>query len=68
MDIQGYILDRWMAKMKAESPVLTIYDKDGLYYDILPLAQKRVSKSLIQQKVYCMQDCLLHVFGQMNCL
>lgn len=36
MDIQGYILDRWMAKMKAESPVLTIYDKDGLYYDILP--------------------------------
>ena len=31
MDIQGYILDRWMAKMKAESPVLTIYDKDGLY-------------------------------------
>ena len=38
MDIQGYILDRWLAKMKAETPVLTIYDKDGLYYDILPLA------------------------------
>ena len=41
MDIQGYILDRWMAKMKAESPVLTIYDKDGLYYDILPLAAEK---------------------------
>ena len=41
MDIQGYILDRWMAKMKAESPVLTIYDKVGLYYDILPLAAEK---------------------------
>ena len=41
MDIQGYILDHWLAKMKPESPVLTIYDKDGIYYDLLPLAKEK---------------------------
>lgn len=41
MDIQGYILDHWQAKMKPESPVLTIYDKDGIYYDLLPLAKEK---------------------------
>lgn len=41
MDIQGYIIDHWLAKMKPESPVLTIYDKEGLYYDLLPLAQEK---------------------------
>ena len=25
--------------MKPESPVLTIYDKDGIYYDLLSLAK-----------------------------
>lgn len=38
MDIQGYILDHWQAKMKPETPVLIIYDKDGAYYDLLPMA------------------------------
>lgn len=41
MDIQGYILDHWLSKMKPETPVLTIYDKDGLYYDILSLAKEK---------------------------
>jgi hypothetical protein len=41
MDIQGYILDHWLAKMKVETPVLMIYDKDGLYYDLLPLAEEK---------------------------
>ncbi len=41
MDIQGYILDHWIAKMKAENPLLIIYDKEGLYYDILRLAQEK---------------------------
>lgn len=38
MDIQGYILDHWQAKIKPETPVLIIYDKDGVYYDLLPMA------------------------------
>lgn len=38
MEIQGYILDHWLSKMKPESPILTIYDKDGLYYELLQLA------------------------------
>lgn len=41
MDIQGYILDHWLAKTNAEHPVLTVYDKDGLYYDILSLAKEK---------------------------
>lgn len=41
MDIQGYILDHWLSKMKPENPVLTIYDKDGTYYDILPIAKEK---------------------------
>ena len=38
MDIQGYILDHWQAKMKPETPVIIIYDKEGVYYDLLPIA------------------------------
>lgn len=41
MDIQGYILDHWLSKMKPETPVLTIYDKAGIYYDILSLAKEK---------------------------
>lgn len=38
MDIQGYIIDHWKQKMKPEQPVLIIYDAEGTYYDLLPLA------------------------------
>lgn len=41
MDIQGYIIDHWMEKMSAEKPVLVIYDRDGFYHSILPLADER---------------------------
>ena len=41
MDIQGYILDHWMGKMTAEHPVLMVYDKEGIYYDLLPLLKER---------------------------
>lgn len=41
MDIQGYILDHWMGKMSAEHPVLMVYDKEGVYYDLLPLLKER---------------------------
>lgn len=41
MDIQGYILDHWMGKMSAEHPVLMVYDKDGIYYDLLPMLKER---------------------------
>lgn len=41
MDIQGYIIDHWLGKMSAEKPVLVIYDRDGLYHDILPLAAEK---------------------------
>ena len=41
MDIQGYILDHWMGKMSAEHPVLMVYDKEGIYYDLLPMLKDR---------------------------
>ncbi len=41
MDIQGYILDHWKEKMKPETPALIIYDKEGIYHDLLPLAKER---------------------------
>ena len=41
MDIQGYILDHWMGKMSAEHPVLMVYDKEGIYYDLLPMLQEK---------------------------
>lgn len=41
MDIQGYILDHWKEKMKPETPVLIIYDKQGLYHELLPLAAEK---------------------------
>ena len=41
MDIQGYILDHWIGKMSAEHPVLMVYDKEGLYYDLLPLLKEK---------------------------
>lgn len=41
MDIQGYILDHWMGKMSAEHPVLMVYDKEGIYYDLLPVLKDR---------------------------
>lgn len=41
MDIQGYIFDHWKEKMKPETPVLIIYDKQGIYYDLLPLAAEK---------------------------
>ena len=41
MDIQGYILDHWIGKMSAEHPVLMVYDKEGIYYDLLPLLKER---------------------------
>jgi len=41
MDIQGYILDHWKEKMKPETPVLIIYDKQGLYHELLPLAEEK---------------------------
>ena len=41
MDIQGYIIDHWLEKMSAEKPVLVIYDRDGFYHSLLPLAEDR---------------------------
>lgn len=41
MDIQGYILDHWMGKMSAEHPVLMVYDKEGIYYDLLPIMKEK---------------------------
>jgi len=41
MNIQEYILDHWFEKMKPETPVLMVYDKDGIYYDLLPLAEAK---------------------------
>ena len=41
MDIQGYIIDHWLEHMDPEHPVLTVYDAEGRYADLLPLAEQR---------------------------
>ena len=41
MDIQGYIIDHWISKMSAEHPVLIVYDKEGIYYDLLPMLKEK---------------------------
>jgi len=41
MDIQGYIIDHWLGKMSAEHPVLMVYDKEGIYYDLLPILKEK---------------------------
>ena len=41
MDIQGYIIDHWIGKMSAEHPVLMVYDKEGIYYDLLPILKEK---------------------------
>lgn len=41
MNIQSYILDHWLSRMSDDHPVLTIYDPDGMYYEILELAEDK---------------------------
>ena len=41
MDIQGYIIDHWLERMDAGHPVLTVYDSEGRYAELLPLAEER---------------------------
>lgn len=41
MDIQGYIIDHWLERMDAEHPVLTVYDNEGRYAELLPLAESK---------------------------
>ncbi|MDD3063203.1 MAG: PglZ domain-containing protein [Massilibacteroides sp.] len=41
MDIQGYIIDKWLGTMNANHPILTVYDTDGKYYSLLPLVAER---------------------------
>lgn len=41
MDIQGYIVDHWLERMDAEHPVLAIYDPEGRYAELLPLAEEK---------------------------
>ncbi len=47
MDIQGYIIDHWMEKLTATHPVLLVYDQEGIYHDILPLAAERDNVKVI---------------------
>ena len=41
MDIQGYIIDHWLERMDAEHPVLAVYDPEGRYAELLPLAEEK---------------------------
>ena len=63
MDIQGYILDHWMGKMSAEHPVLMVYDKEGIYYDLLPMLKDRDVKVIDTTH---MPDCRHNAFGVRN--
>lgn len=52
MDIQGYIIDHWLERMDAEHPVLTVYDPEGRYAELLPLAEERGVKVIDTTKNY----------------
>ena len=41
MDIQGFIIDSWISRMTDKHPILTIYDPDGCYTSLLPLAEAK---------------------------
>lgn len=41
MDIQGYILDHWLERLDNKHPVLTVYDVDGRYAELLHLAENK---------------------------
>ena len=61
MDIQGYILDHWQAKMKPETPVIIIYDKEGVYYDLLPIAIEKGFKVIDTTKGCLFYEECLHI-------
>ena len=41
MDIQGFIIDSWISRMSDKHPVLTVYDPEGKYTSLLPLAEDK---------------------------
>jgi hypothetical protein len=41
MNIEEYIVDYWHSQVSESHPVLTIYDSDGRYQQLLPLAEKK---------------------------
>ncbi len=41
MDIQGFIIDSWISRMSDKHPVLTVYDPEGKYTSLLPLAKDK---------------------------
>ena len=41
MDIQGHIIDNWLGKMTDKRPVLTVYDKSGMYESLLTIVTER---------------------------
>lgn len=41
MDIQGFIIDSWISRMSDKHPVLTVYDPEGKYTSLLPLAENK---------------------------
>ena len=41
MDIQGFIIDSWISRMSDKHPVLTVYDPEGKYTSLLPLAEHK---------------------------
>ena len=41
MDIQGFIIDSWISRMSNKHPVLTVYDPEGKYTSLLPLAEDK---------------------------
>lgn len=38
MDIQGYIIDYWQSRLTDNHPILTVYDREGIYQPILQQA------------------------------
>lgn len=40
MDIQGFIIDSWLSRLSDNHPILTVYDRDGIYHDLLDRADE----------------------------
>ena len=40
MDIQGFIIDSWLSRLSDNHPILTVYDREGIYHDLLGRAEE----------------------------
>ena len=40
MDIQGFIVDSWLTRLSDDHPILAVYDREGIYHELLERAEE----------------------------